>query len=205
MAPKCACFDRLVAYHLYHQTGERGGTRTHARRTCCAPSILTTTFCRCSNQLSYPIIKWWEWGELNSPLPRLKVACHTTWLHSHRREFLQNSKLRTRDSTLRVECFNIYVRIFEREFATSALRPSAGALLCLLVKRLPQATYLLMKSVVVYAQSMLTLLVESGGIEPQSLHAPAFCKCLRNHLSVYLGRHPDASVTSHVREGVSLT
>ena len=129
---------------------------------------------RSTGRLSLISPDWWEWGELNSPLPRLKVACHTTWLHSHRREFLQNSKLRTRDSTLRVECFNIYVRIFEREFATSALRPSAGALLCLLVKRLPQATYLLMKSVVVYAQSMLTLLVGKMGLEPIRLATADF-------------------------------
>ena len=45
---------------------------------------------RSTGRLSLISPDWWEWGELNSPLPRLKVACHTTWLHSHRKEFLQN-------------------------------------------------------------------------------------------------------------------
>lgn len=39
-------------------------------------------------------------------------------------------------------------------------------------------------------------LVESGGIEPQS-HAPDILQCPTNHLAVYLGGYPDATVTPH--------
>ena len=62
--------------------------------------------------------------------------------------------------------------------------PSAGALLCLLVERLPQATYLHMKSVVVYAQSMLTLLVRVAGLEPARHKATDFLTTLCHHSHV---------------------
>ena len=94
LAPKCACFDRLVAYHSYHQTGEGGGNRT--LDTVIKSHVLYRLSYTLTGGSFYRTLTVGRRGRirtfhLTSPLRQGYSTC------SPIEEFLQNSKLRTRD------------------------------------------------------------------------------------------------------------